>query len=167
MIIPSIQPTKRLLLLGAILAVSTGATAGEVNETGIGYMYQDSRVDTVTSDGLIYSEDSSHGVWLVEGLPEGYPTVYRGGCTGSWLTSEQGANFGSSWRCKATDNDGDGFFNVGSLTAPDWSDCSFKIVAGWGKFSGMTGEGNCQPLGPFAGQDTSSYSWTSVWHLPD
>lgn len=159
--------THRVMVLGAVLAVSLSATAATVTETGLGYMHQDTFETTPTSDGLLVANDSAHGTFVVEGMPEGFQSVIKGSCKGTWLVDPQFTNHGSAWICTATDNDGDGFINAGSAQAPDWSDCSLTVISSWGKYAGMTGSGKCQPLGNFGGQGTSIYSWTTEWTVPD
>lgn len=152
----------QLVVLTGALALSGLAVA----ETGLGYMSGVTNVVSTAADGTIIVEETSKGVFLVENQPEGFSSVLQATCSATWVMGENGANKGSSWRCTANDKDGDGYLNTGTISAADWSDCSFKTDSGWGKYAGASSTGTCQPLGPFAGEDTSIYAWNAEWTLP-
>jgi len=151
----------QLTLLSGALALSSLAIA----ETGIGYDINTKGDPQVMSDGKILQETSADSIWFLEDRPEGFPAVVKARCTAVYLMGVDYSNKGSSFRCITTDSDGDGYLVVGHVAGLDWSGCTNKVVSGWGKFAGFTASGTCQSGGPFAGADTSVYTWTSQWTL--
>ena len=69
--------------------------------------------------------------------------------------------------CTATDIDGDLFVGTIGATKPDFSDCTWTIHGGIGKYAGLTGSGQCKSLGPVTkdGNNTRS-AWTGEYVLP-
>jgi len=83
------------------------------------------------------------------------------------LLSAQGAPIAYSGTCSATDIDGDTFIATNGATTPDFSDCTWAMHGGTGKYAGVTGGGACIPGGPFTKDgNNSKFSWTGEWVLP-
>ena len=79
---------------------------------------------------------------------KGAPLAYRGVCT-------------------VTDIDGDTFVATNGATKPDFSDCTWAMHGGTGKYAGVTGSGLCMPGGPITKDgNNSKFSWTGEWVLP-
>jgi len=156
---------KKTMLAMLTVAISSVSLAGTVTITGTGYV--STNIDTTsTPDGNSLHSYSNHGFWVQEGLPEGFPATLYGDCKGSNLTTAQWANIGDTFICTATDIDGDGFVNVGRANNPDYSDCHFETVAGWGKYANVTQKGKCH----FAGNVTPNsiiLKWTGEFTTPD
>ena len=156
---------KKTMLAAMAVAISGVAFAGTVTITGTGYI--STNVDVApTSDGNNLHTYSNSGFWVQEGLPEGFPATIYGECKGSNVTTAQWANVGDTFICTATDIDGDGFVNVGGASNPDYSDCLFETVAGWGKYANVTVKGKCG----FAGQITPNaiiLTWTAEFTVAD
>ena len=157
------KTTIQLVVLSGALAVTSLAVA----ETGKGYDINTVGEPQVMSDGTIVREAGTDSIWFMEGQPEGFPSILKARCTAIYVMGPDYSNKGSTFRCTATDADGDGYVNVGSITGADWSVCSFKTVAGWGKYAGAAVSGVCQPTGSFAGPDTGSFHWRGEWALAE
>ncbi len=158
---------NKLIKLGCLFSAMLAVSGFAVAEKGTGYMFNVSENITTSADGTIINESTSKGVWVVENQPAGFPSVMQGNCSATWVMAADFSNKGSSWRCVTTDTEGDGYLNVGSIMAPDWSDCAASIVSSWGKYAGWQSSANCQPMGPFAGKDTSTYMWNGEWTAPE
>jgi hypothetical protein len=158
---------KKNKLQVVVFSGALALSAVTMAETGKGYIINTVGEPQVMADGTIVHEVSSDSVWVMENRPEGFPSLAKGRCTDIRVMGPDYSNKGSTWRCTAIDGDGDGFVNVGRITGADWSECSFEMVAGWGKYAGASISGTCQPTGPFAGPDTGTVSWTGEWTLPE
>ena len=153
--------TLKLLMLFSLATVFTFSSivqADTVTVTGIAYGHTLTSEQTVRPDGNTSSINTNHAVWVIDGLPEGFPSMVSSNCQTMSLRSPEFANLGMTWTCTVTDVDGDGFINVGGDPNPDWSGCFYKSVAGWGKYAGVTRSGKCA----FAGNVTAD---GNVWAL--
>ena len=81
--------------------------------------------------------------------------------------SAQGAPIAYRGTCTATDIDGDTFVATNGATTPDFSDCTWKMHGGTGKYAGVTGGGACMPGGPITKDgNNTKFSWKGEWVLP-
>ena len=131
------------LALAAVFAMGNLASAETVTVTGIAYGTTLTSEQTVRPDGNTSSINTNHAIWVLDGLPEGFPNMLSADCRTMSLRSPEFANLGMTWICTVTDVDGDGFINVGGDPNPDWSGCFYKSVTGWGKYAGVTRSGKC------------------------
>ena len=149
-----------ILSLATLFAFSSFVLAATVTVTGIAYGTTLTSEETVRPDGNTSLMNTNHAVWVIDGLPEGFPSMVSSNCQTMSLRSPEFANLGMTWTCTVTDVDGDGFINVGGDPNPDWSGCFYKSVAGWGKYAGVTRSGKCA----FVGNITADGSvWALQW----
>ena len=120
---------------------------------------------SVTADGHNLQEYTNTGVWVQDGMPEGFPSKMVAECKGTTVYSAEWANLGDTFICKATDIDGDGFVNVGGASNPDFSDCHAETVAGWGKYAGSTQTVQCTFVENIT-QNTFILKWTGEFTTP-
>ena len=106
----------------AVFVISGAVLAGTANITGTAYVTLNMEM-SVTADGHNLQEYTNTGVWVQDGMPEGFPSKIVAECKGTTVYSAEWANLGDTFICKATDIDGDGFVNVGGASNPDFSDC--------------------------------------------
>ena len=132
-----------ILSLATVFAFSSFVQADTVTITGIAYGTTLTEELTATPDGNTLVRSTNHSNWVIDGLPEGFPSKLSANCQNSALRSPEFANLGITWACTATDIDGDGFINTGGDPNPDWSGCFYKTVAGWGKYAGLVQSGKC------------------------
>ena len=132
-----------ILSLATVFAFSSFVLADTVTVTGIAYGTTLTSEQTVGPDGNTSSINTNHAIWVIDGLPEGFPNMLSSNCQTMSLRSPEFANLGMTWTCTVTDVDGDGFINVGGDPNPDWSGCFYKTVASWGKYAGLTQSGKC------------------------
>ena len=132
-----------ILSLLTVFAFSSFVLAETVTVSGTAYGTTLTSEETVTPDGNTLVISTNHSIWVVEGLPEGFPSMLSANCQNMSLRSPEFANLGLTFNCTATDVDGDGFINVGGDPNPDYSGCFYKSVAGWGKYAGVTRSGKC------------------------
>ena len=132
-----------ILSLATVFAFSSFVQADTVTITGIAYGTTLTEELTATPDGNTLVRSTNHSIWVIDGLPEGFPSKLSANCQNLSLRSPEFANLGITWACTATDVDGDGFINTGGDTNPDWSGCSYKTIAGWGKYAGLVQSGKC------------------------
>jgi hypothetical protein len=154
--------TLKILILSlvTVFAFSSFVLADTVTVTGIAYGTTLTSEETVTPDGNTLVRSTNHGTWVLEGLPEGFPSMLSANCQNMSLRSPEFANLGLTFNCTATDVDGDGFINVGGDPNPDWSGCFYKSVAGWGKYAGVTRSGKCA----FGGNISADGKvWSLTW----
>jgi len=63
--------------------------------------------------------------------------------------------------------DGDTFVATNGATTPDFSDCTWAMHGGTGKYAGVTGGGACIPGGPITKDgNNTKFSWTGEFVLP-
>ena len=149
-----------ILSLATVFAFSSFVLADTVTVSGTAYGTTLTSEETVTPDGNTLVISTNHTIWVLEGLPEGFPSMLSANCQNMSLRSPEFANLGLTFNCTATDVDGDGFINVGGDPNPDWSGCFYKSVAGWGKYAGVTRSGKCA----FAGNVTADGNvWALKW----
>ena len=154
--------------LTALFAMSNFALAGTaVPSIGIGYTAVTSSTATPLADGSTLIRQTTHGIWIETTTEAGFPADKVADCNSTLLLSAEGAPIAYKSVCTASDVDGDTF--LGSIIAmkPDFSDCAWTMHGGTGKYAGVTGGGQCQPLGPITkdGNDSKS-TWTGKWNLP-
>ena len=154
--------------LTALFAMSNFALAGTaVPSNGNAYTYVTSSTATPLADGSTLIRQTTHGIWIETTTEAGFPADKVADCNSTLLLSAEGAPIAYKSVCTASDVDGDTF--LGSIIAmkPDFSDCAWTMHGGTGKYAGVSGGGQCQPLGPITkdGNDTKS-TWTGEWVLP-
>ena len=154
--------------LTALFAMSNFALAGTaVPSNGNAYTYVTSSTATPLADGSTLIRQTTHGLWSETSTEAGFPADKVADCNSTMLVSAEGAPIAYRSVCTASDIDGDTF--IGSIAAmkPDFSDCAWSMHGGTGKYAGVTGGGQCQPLGPISkdGNDSKS-TWTGKWNLP-
>ena len=159
--------TLFFMLIG-VFAMSNFAAAGtSVPADGIGYTSVTSSTATPLADGSTLIRQTTHGIWIETTTEAGFPADKVADCKSTLLLSAEGAPIAYKSVCTASDVDGDTF--LGSIIAmkPDFSDCAWTMHGGTGKYAGVSGGGQCQPLGPITkdGNDTKS-TWTGKWVLP-
>ena len=149
-----------ILSLATVFAFSSFVLADTVTVTGVAYGTTLTSEETVTPDGNTLVRSTNHSIWVLDGLPEGFPSNLSANCQNMSLRSPEFANLGLTFNCTTTDADGDGFINVGGDPNPDWSGCFYKSVAGWGKYTGVTRSGKCA----FGGNISADGSvWSLTW----
>jgi hypothetical protein len=138
-----------------------------VPTTGYGLNTVTSSTATPLADGSTLIHQTTHGIWIETTTEAGFPADKVADCNSTLLLSAEGAPIAYKSVCTASDVDGDTF--LGSIIAmkPDFSDCAWTMHGGTGKYAGVSGGGQCQPLGPITkdGNDTKS-TWTGKWVLP-
>ena len=147
-----------ILSLATVFSFSSFVLADTVTVTGIAYGHTLTSEQTVRPDGNTSLMNTNHAVWIIDGLPEGFPSMVSSNCQTMSLRSPEFANLGMTWTCTTTDVDGDGFINVGGDPNPDWSGCFYKSVTGWGKYAEVTRSGKCAFVGNISADG-------SVWAL--
>ena len=148
----------------AVFVISGAVLAGTVTFTGTGYMTANLEISTMP-DGRHLQQYTNTGVWVQEGLPEGFPNNVVGNCQGAAVTTAEWASLGDTFICVATDIDGDGFVNVGGSSNPDYSDCHGETVAGWGKYANVTQTVQCHFVENIT-QNTFILKWTGEFTTP-
>jgi hypothetical protein len=148
----------------AVFVISGAVLAGTANITGTAYVTLNMEM-SVTADGHNLQEYTNTGVWVQDGMPEGFPSKMVAECKGTTVYSAEWANLGDTFICKATDIDGDGFVNVGGASNPDFSDCHAETVAGWGKYAGSTQTVQCAFVENIT-QNTFILKWTGEFTTP-
>jgi len=153
----------RLFAMGIALALSGAATA----ETGVGYSINVEGEQKTMADGTFVRETTADDIWLLDNQPEGFASKMVASCSAIWVMGVDYSNKGSTFRCTAKDSDGDGYISVGHIREADWTGCGILTIASWGKYAGAKLNGTCQVGGgPFAGEDTGTYTWAGEWTLP-
>ena len=153
-----------ILSLATVFAFSSFVQADTVTFTGTGYITTNIEV-SATPDGNNLQKYTNSGIWVQEGLPEGFPSTIVGDCQGAAVSTAEWASLGDTFICIATDIDGDGFINAGGSTKPDYSDCHAETVAAWGKYADVTQSVKCR----FAGRVTPNaiiLTWTGEFTTP-
>ena len=148
----------------AVFVISGAVLAGTANITGTAYVTLNMEM-SVTADGHNLQEYTNTGVWVQDGMPEGFPSKMVAECKGTTVYSAEWANLGDTFICKATDMDGDGFVNFGGASNPDFSDCHAETVAGWGKYAGSTQTVQCAFVENIT-QNTFILKWTGEFTTP-
>ena len=157
-----------ILTVGALFAMSNFAGAETVVPTvGHGYSAVPSSTTKTLHDGSLLIKQTSHGVWIGEPNAANFPLELAADCRSSLLLTGKGANIATRGTCIATDIDGDVLLATNGASAPDFSDCTWEMYGGTGKYAGVTGSGACALAGPFTkdGTDTK-FSWSGKWILP-
>ena len=154
--------------LTALFAMSNFALAGTaVPTTGHGYGATTSSTVTPLADGSTLIKQTTHEFWIEDPSAANFPAEKVADCHGTLLLSAQGAPIAYSGTCSATDIDGDTVIATNRATTPDFSDCTWAMHGGTGKYAGVTGGGPCMPGGPITKDgNNSKFSWTGEWVLP-
>jgi len=154
--------------LATMFAMSNFASAGTaVPAAGYGLNTTTSSEATPLADGSTLIHQTSHGFWIETTTEAGFPSEKTADCNPTMLLSAEGAMIAYRSICTATDIDGDLFVGTIGATKPDFSDCTWTIHGGTGKYAGVTGSGQCKSLGPVTkdGNNTRS-AWTGEYVLP-
>ena len=154
--------------LTALFAMSNFALAGTaVPSSGNGLNSTISSTATPLADGSTLIHQTTHGFWIETTTEAGFPSEKSADCNATMLLSAEGAPMVYRSVCTATDIDGDLFVGTIGATKPDFSDCTWTIYGGIGKYAGLTGSGQCKSLGPITkdGNNTRS-AWTGEYVLP-
>jgi len=154
--------------LATMFAMSNFAAAGtSVPAEGIGYTSVTSSTATPLADGSTLIHQTTHGIWI-ETTPEaGFPADKVADCNSTMLLSAEGAPIAYRSVCTASDIDGDTLVATNGATKPDFSDCTWAMHGGTGKYAGVTGSGLCMSGGPITKDgNNSKFSWTGEWVLP-
>ena len=154
--------------LTALFAMSNFALAGTaVPSAGNGLNSTISSTATPLADGSTLIHQTTHGFWIETTTEAGFPSEKSADCNPTMLLSAEGAPVVYRSVCTATDIDGDLFVGTIGATKPDFSDCTWTMHGGTGKYAGVTGGGQCQPGGPITkdGNHTKT-TWTGEWILP-
>ena len=157
-----------VLALAAVFTMGNLASAETVvPSTGYGLNTVTSSTATPLADGSTLIHQTTHGFWIETTTEAGFPSEKSADCNVTMLLSAEGALVVYRSVCTATDIDGDLFVGAIGATKPDFSDCTWTMYGGTGKYAGVTGGGQCQPLGPITkdGNDSKS-TWTGKWNLP-
>ena len=152
----------------ALLAISNFAAAGTiVPAAGYGFNTTTSSTATPLADGSTLIHQTTHGIWI-ETTPEaGFPADKVADCNSTMLLSAEGAPIAYRSVCTAADMDGDLLVATIGATKPDFSDCTWAMHGGTGKYAGVTGGGPCMSGGPITKDgNNSKFSWTGEWVLP-
>ena len=157
-----------IFALATVFAMSNFAAAGTVvPTTGHGYGATTSSTATPLADGSTLIKQTTHEFWIEDPSAANFPAEKVADCHGTLLLSAQGAPIAYSGTCSATDIDGDTVIATNRATTPDFSDCTWAMHGGTGKYAGVTGGGTCMPGGPITKDGSNSkFSWTGEWVLP-
>ena len=154
--------------LTALFAMSNFALAGTaVPSNGNAYTYVTSSTATPLADGSTLIRQTTHGLWIETTTEAGFPADKVADCNPTLLLSAKGAPIAYRSVCTVTDIDGDIFVSTIGAAKPDFSDCAWAVHGGTGKYSGVTGSGQCLSAGPITKDGNNSKStWTGKWILP-
>ena len=88
--------TLKILILSlvTVFSFSSFVLADTVTVTGIAYGTTLTSEETVTPDGNTLVRSTNHGTWVLEGLPEGFPSMLSANCQNMSLRSPEFANLG-------------------------------------------------------------------------
>jgi len=150
-----------------LFAISNFAAAETVvPTTGHGYGAVTSSTATPLADGSMLIKQTTHEIWIDDSGAH-FPAEKSADCHGTLLLSEQGAPIAYRGTCTATDIDGDTLIATNGATTPDFSDCTWNMHGGTGKYAGVTGGGACMPGGPITKDgNNTKFSWKGEWVLP-
>ena len=159
---------KSVIFLVCSVFVSASALAGTaVPSAGHGLNSTTSSTATPLADGSTLIHQTTHGFWIETTTEAGFPSEKSADCNVTMLLSAEGALVVYRSVCTATDIDGDLFVGAIGATKPDFSDCTWTIYGGTGKYAGLSGSGQCVGGGPITkdGNHTKS-TWTGEYVLP-
>jgi hypothetical protein len=112
-------------------------------------------------------KQTTHEFWIENPSAANFPAEKVADCNATLLLSAQGAPIAFRGTCTATDIDGDTFVATNGATTPDFSDCTWAMHGGTGKYAGVTGGGACIPGGPITKDgNNTKFSWTGEFVLP-
>ena len=157
-----------VIAIAAVFAMGNLASAETVvPTTGHGYGAVTSSTATPLADGSTLIKQTTHEFWIEDPSAEKFPAEKVADCNATLLLSAQGAPLAYRGVCTVTDIDGDTFVATNGATKPDFSDCTWAMHGGTGKYAGVTGSGLCMPGGPITKDgNNSKFSWTGEWVLP-
>ena len=157
-----------IFALTTVFAMSNFVAAGTVvPTTGHGYGATTSSTATPLADGSTLIKQTTHEVWIEDPSAANFPAEKVADCHGTLWLSAQGALIAYSGTCSATDIDGDTVIATNRATTPDFSDCTWAMHGGTGKYAGVTGSGACMPGGPITKDgNNTKFSWTGECVLP-
>ena len=69
-----------ILSLATVFSFSSFVLADTVTVTGIAYGTTLTSEETVRPDGNTSSINTNHAVWVIDGLPEGFPSMVSSNC---------------------------------------------------------------------------------------
>ena len=152
----------------ALLAISNFAAAGTiVPAAGYGFNTTTSSTATPLADGSTLIQQTTQGFWVETTTESNFPSEKVANCNATMLLSAEGAPIAYRSVCTASDVDGDLFVGTIGATKPDFSDCTWAMHGGTGKYAGVTGSGPCMSGGPITKDgNNSKFSWTGEWVLP-
>jgi len=159
---------KLTFVLTTLFAMSNFAIAGTaVPSAGHGLTSTTASTATPLADGSTLIHQTTHGFWIETTTEAGFPSEKSADCNVTMLLSAEGALVVYRSVCTATDIDGDLFVGAIGATKPDFSDCTWTIYGGTGKYAGLSGSGQCVGGGPITkdGNHTKS-TWTGEYILP-
>ena len=165
----SVLALSTAFVLTAIFAAENFALAGTtVPTTGEGITTTTSSTATPLTDGSTLINQTTHGFWIEDPSAANFPSDKVANCNSTLLLSAEGAPIVFKGICSVSDIDGDIWVAAFSATTPDFSDCNWVMNGGTGKYSGVTGSGQCFPGGPITA-DGSNFrtSWKGEWVLPE
>ena len=164
----SVLALATVFALAAVFAVGNLASAETtVPTTGHAVTAVTSSTVTPLTDGSTLIKQTSHGFWIEDPSAANFPSEKVADCNGTLLLSAEGAPIVFKGVCSVTDIDGDVWVAAFSATKPDFSDCTWVMNGGTGKYAGVTGSGLCMSGGPITKDgNNSKFSWTGEWVLP-
>ncbi len=111
-------------------------------------------------------KQTTHEIWIDDSGAH-FPAEKVADCNATMLLSAQGAPIAYRGACTAIDIDGDTLIATNGATTPDFSDCTWNMHGGTGKYAGVTGGGACMPGGPITKDgNNTKFSWKGEWVLP-
>ena len=157
-----------VLAIAAVFAMGNLASAETVvPTTGHGYGAVTSSTATPLADGSTLIKQTTHEFWIENPSAANFPSDKVANCNSTLLLSAEGAPIVFRGTCTATDIDGDTFVATNGATTPDFSDCTWAMHGGTGKYAGVTGSGQCMPGGNIiADGNNFRTSWKGEWVLP-
>jgi hypothetical protein len=157
-----------ILTLSTLFVMNNFAGAETVvPTTGFGLNTVTSSTATPLGDGSTLIKQTTHGFWVETSPDANFPSEKVADCNPTLLLSAKGAPIAYRSVCTVTDIDGDIFVSTIGAAKPDFSDCAWAVHGGTGKYSGVTGSGQCLSAGPITKDGNNSKStWTGKWILP-
>ena len=164
----SVLALATVFALAAVFAVGNLASAETtVPTTGQGITTVTSSTVTPLTDGSTLISRTTHGFWIEDPSAANFPSDKVADCNSTLLLSAEGAPIVFRGVCAVTDIDGDVWVTALGATKPDFSDCTWVMNGGTGKYAGVTGSGQCMPGGNITADGNNfRTSWKGEWVLP-
>ena len=165
----SVLALATAFVLTLTFAVGNVALAGTtVPTSGQAVTTVTSSTATPLTDGSTLIKRTSHGFWIEDPSAANFPSDKVADCNSTLLLSAEGAPIVWKGICSVTDIHGDIWVAAFSATTPDFSDCTWVVNGGTGKYAGITGSEQCSFVGPITA-DGSNFrtSWKGEWVLPE